>query len=127
MAENDALAVAIQALAKNTDLISQDVRETRKSMERISEDNRDNAVKLERLLTQVEAFDQKAQKIDQISTRQDSMEIRLSMIEVQTKEIPENSRRLKILEEAKMKAIGIGTGVVVVLEIVFQLAKALWR
>lgn len=127
MSDNDALAVAIQALARNTEIISQDVRETRKSMERISDDNRDNAVKLERLLTQVESFDQKVQKIEQMEKRQDSMEIRMSLIEVQTKEIPENGRRLKVLEEAKMKAIGIGTGVVVVLEIIFQLAKALWR
>lgn len=96
-------------------------------MDKMRDENLDNAVKLERLLTQVESFDQKAQKIDQLSMRQDSMEIRMSLIEVQTKEIPEIKKNVKTLEDAKMKAIGIGTGVVIVLEIVFQLAKALWR
>lgn len=126
MSDNDAVAAAINALSRNTDRIFEEMRETRKSMDRMRDENLDNAVKLERLLTQVESFDQKAQKIEQIDRRQDAMEIRLSLIEVQVKDVPENGKRLKVLEDARLRAMAMGTGVVIVMEIVFQVAKAIW-
>lgn len=126
MSDNDAVAAAINALSRNTDRIFEEMRETRKAMDKMRDENLDNAVKLERLLTQAESSDQKLQKIEQIDRRQDAMEIRLSLIEVQVKDVPENGRRLKILEDAKLRAISMGMGVVVVLEVLFQIAKAIW-
>lgn len=103
----------------------EDVREMRKGMNEMSRDSKDGAVKMERILSKLDALDKLPGKVESLENRFDHMEVRMSLIEVSTKDIPEIGKRIKLLEDKNIKVMAIIATIVCIIELGFQVVKYL--